>query len=78
MEKNNGNFSNMDVQKAMKLAQTDAARQLIAMLQAQGGAQLQNAMAQAAAGNLGQAKDLLQQLMENEQARQLLRQLQEE
>ncbi len=78
MEKNNGNFSNMDMQRAMKLAQTDTAKQLMAMLQAQSGTQLQDAMAKAAAGNLGQAKDILQQLMENDQAKQLLQQLQEE
>ncbi len=78
MEKKGENFSSMDMQRAMRLAQTDVAKQLMAMLQNQSGQQLQNAMTQAAAGNLGQAKDILQQLMENEQARQLLRQLQEE
>lgn len=78
MEINSENFSGMDMQKAMKLAQTDTAKQLLSMLQAQSGQQLQNAMAQAAAGNLGQARDILQRLMENDQAKQLLRQLQGE
>ncbi len=78
MEKNNDNFSTMDMQRAMKLAQTDTAKQLLAMLQAQSGTQLQDAMAQAAAGNFGQAKALLQQLMENDRAKQLLQQLQGE
>lgn len=78
MEKKTENFGAADMQKAMKLAQTDAAKQLLAMLQAQSGQQLQDAMAQAAAGNLGQAKDILQQLMQNDQAKQLLRKLQEE
>lgn len=78
MEKKTENFGGMDMQKAMQLAQTDAAKQLLAMLQAQSGQQLQDAMTQAAAGNLGQAKDILQQLLQNDQAKQLLQQLQEE
>ena len=78
MEKKTDNFGATDMQKAMKLAQTDAAKQLLSMLQAQSGPQLQEAMAQAAAGNLGQAKDILQQLIQNDQARQLLQKLQEE
>ncbi len=78
MEKNSENFGPMDMNKAMQLANTDAARQLMALLQAQSGDRLQQAMTQAAAGNLGQAKEILQQLMQNGQARQLLQQLQEE
>ncbi len=78
MEKNMENFSQMDMQKAMLLAQTDTAKQLLAMLQAQSGPQLQSAMSQAAAGNFGQATEILQQMMQNDRARQLLQQLQEE
>ncbi len=78
MEHNNGNFTNLDMERAMKLAQTDAAKRLIAMLQAQSGPQLQNAMTQANNGNFAQAKEILQQLMQNDQAKQLLQRLQEE
>lgn len=76
MEKNSENFHNLDMERAMKLAQTDAAQQLFAMLRQNSGDQLQSAMSQAAAGNMTQAKDILQQLMASDQAQQLLRKLQ--
>lgn len=78
MEKKMEHFGNMDMEKAMQLAQTDTAKQLLSLLQSQSGAQLNDAMSQAAAGNFGQAKQILQQLMENDRAKQLLQQLREE
>lgn len=76
MEKNSENFHNIDLEKAKKLAQSDAAKQLFALLQTGNPEQLQSAMNQAAAGNIGQAKETLQQLMASDQAQRLLRQLQ--
>ena len=76
MAKKSGDFPSMDMQQAMKLAQSDTAKQLYAMLQSSNGDQLQSAMEQAASGNMTQAKALLGQLMADPKARELLRQLQ--
>lgn len=76
MAKKSGDFYPMDMQQAMKLAQTDAAKQLMARLQSADNGQLQSAMEQASAGNMTQAKALLGQLMADPQTRDLLRQLQ--
>lgn len=72
MEKN---FQNFSVQEAMRLAKSDAGKQLIALLQQQNGAQIQNAMEQANSGNLEQAKQTLSNILDNPQARALLQQL---
>ena len=72
MEKN---FQNFSVQEAMKLAETDAGKQLIALLQQQNGAQIQSAMAQANAGNMDAARQALSSILENPQARAMLEQL---
>ena len=72
MEKN---FQNFSVQEAMKLAKSDAGKQLIALLQQQNGAQIQNAMEQANSGNIEQAKQTLSNILDNPQARALLQQL---
>ena len=72
MEKN---FQNFSVQEAMRLAKSDAGKQLIALLQQQNGAQIQNAMEQANSGNLEQAKQTLGNILDNPQARALLQQL---
>ena len=71
-------FPDFDMKQAQKMAQSDAAKQLFALLQSSGSDQLQSAMAQAAAGDMTEARALLRQLMENEQARGLLRQIQED
>ena len=72
MEKN---FQNFSVQEAMKLAKTDAGKQLIALLQQQNGKEIQNAMAQANAGDIRQAKQALNAILQNPEARALLQQL---
>ena len=72
MEKN---FQNFSVQEAMKLAKTDAGKQLIALLQQQNGKEIQNAMAQANAGDFSQAKQALNAILQNPEARALLQQL---
>ena len=76
MKKFSDNFPEIDMQEAMKLAQSDAARQLYSMLNSSNQALVHSAMAQAAAGNTEQAKNILQQLLATEQAQQLLKQLQ--
>ena len=78
MDKNSGNFHNFDLQKAMALANSDAARQLFALLQSGDMANLQTAMNLAAAGDIESAKQILTPMMASSQAQALLRQLQEE
>ena len=68
-------FYDFDMQQAMRLAQSDTARQLFSLLQAGNNPQLQSAMAKAATGDMTDAKKILAQLMENEQTRPLLQQL---
>lgn len=72
MEKN---FQNFSVQEAMKLANSDAGKQLMAMLQQQNGQNLRVAADQAAQGDFGQAKAMLENLMADPKARALLQQL---
>lgn len=72
MEKN---FHNFSVQEAMKLANSDAGRQLLALLRQESSQQLTAAMEQAAAGDYTQAKNTINQLLANPQAKQLLEQL---
>lgn len=68
----NSDFSMAD---ALKLAQTPAGRQLIALLQQQGGTGVQQAMEQAASGNYQQAKEQLLPLLQSPQIQALLKQL---
>lgn len=76
MNKFSDNFSEIDTREAMKLAQSDAARQLFALLNSSNQAMVNAAMAQAAAGNMEQARQTLQQLLATEQAQQLIKQMQ--
>lgn len=77
MDKKSGDFHDIDVSAAMKLAQSDAAKQLFALLQSADPGALQNAMDQAAAGNLTAARDMLSGMMEDDRAKGLLRQIQD-
>lgn len=78
MEKMSDNFRDFDMQQAMKLANSDAAKQLFALLRSSNGDALQYAMAQAAAGNMDAARQMLQDLMQNEESKALIQQLQGE
>lgn len=69
---NQGNFS---MQEAMRLANSPAGRQLIAMLQQQNNADLQKAMSSAASGDYTQAKNALSSLLSDPKAVELLKQL---
>ena len=77
MEKKSEGFSEFSIQQAMKLANSDAGRQLFALLQATQGDALQGAMNQAATGNLDGAKTMIDKLMSDPKARQLMEKLRE-
>ena len=70
--KDNGNFTNENVQDAMRFAQSDAGKQLFAHLQKTQGQQLQDAMNMAASGNYAQVKKALSSLLADPEARKLL------
>ena len=72
MQKNSDNFS---IQDAMRLAQSEAGQQLFAMLRAQNGSAVDQAMAQAAAGDYSQVKQTLSSLLSSPQVRSMLEQL---
>lgn len=73
MEKNSQNFS---MEEAMKMANSPAARQLIAMLQSTNGAQLQKAADLAAAGDMKNAGRIINSLLSgSEQAQKLAEEL---
>lgn len=76
MEKNNGQFQNFSMEQAMKLAQSDAGKQLYALLRQTQGSQLQSAMDQAAAGDYTSAKQTIEALMSSPEARELMKKLQ--
>ena len=68
----NGNFY---VEDAMRLAQSDAGKQLIAMLQNTNSDRVQAAMDHAAAGDYEKAKQTISSLLSSPEAKQLLEQL---
>ena len=63
------------IQEARKLAQSPEGKQLAQLLKQLGGTDLQHTIDKAAAGDLSQAKRAITELMQNPQARNLLRQL---
>lgn len=70
--------STPDFSQLMKLAQSPAGKQLLAMLQASGGNTLQNAVKKASDGDYDQAKAMLASLLNNPQAQALLKQLEDQ
>lgn len=72
------NFEEFDLHKAQQLAQTEAGRQLIAMLQDNHSVQINEAMASAKAGNFAQTQQALAAFLKDPKAQALLRQLQED
>ena len=76
MTKNSEDFRDFDMQQAMLLAQSDAAKQLFALLQSADPAALQSSMALAAAGDMAGAKKILDSMMASPQAQNLLQKLQ--
>lgn len=63
------------VQQARKLAQNPAAQQLIKLLQANGGHELQAALEKAAAGDYANAQQAISSLMQDPKAQQLFEKL---
>ena len=72
MPKKLEDFSMEDI---MRLAQSPAGQQLIAMLQQKDSAQLQQAVTQAQTGDYHQASQTLRALLSSGEAQKLLRQL---
>ena len=72
MQKNSQNFS---MQEAMRLANSDAGQKLLALLKQSDSNQLQQAIAQASAGNYENAQQVLRSLLENSEIQTLLKEL---
>ena len=72
MQKNSDNLS---MQEALRLAKSETGQQLFAALRNQNSAAMDQAMAQAAAGNYGQVKDTLSSLLSSPEIKSLLEQI---
>lgn len=70
--KENYDISPENMKDAMKLANSDAGRQLYELLKRTQGQQLQSAMDQAASGNYEEVKRTLSSLLADPEARKLL------
>lgn len=77
MQKKTEGFEEFSMHKAAAMAKSEAGQQLLGLLQREHGDQLQSAMEQAKAGNFAQVKETMEKLMASEQARQLLKKMQE-
>lgn len=67
--------SNSDLAEAMRMAQSPAGQQLLALLQKQQGGQLQDALEQASTGDYAQARDTINAFLATPEAKALLEQL---
>ena len=74
MRKNNGNFS---MEEIRQMAQSDAGRQLMAMLQQSHGSTTEAIRTSAESGDMAQAQKALQAILSDPKAQALLRQLEE-
>ena len=72
MQKNSQDFS---MQEALRLANSPAGQQLLAMLKQSDSVQLQQAMQQASAGDFSNAAETLNTLLSSPQAKKLLDEL---
>lgn len=72
MQKNSQNFSMED---ALRLANSDAGKQLLAMLKRSQGATLQQALQQAASGDLESVRFTLSGVLTDPELRELLKEL---
>lgn len=66
-----------NMSEILRLAQSPAGQQLIALLQRNAGDHLQSAVAKASAGDYEQAKQALSSLLEDPEAQTLLKQLED-
>ena len=74
MQKNSQNFS---MQDALRLAKSDAGQRLLAILKQSDGPQLEKARDSATTGDYSGAMQALSSLLEREDVRRLLKQLEE-
>ncbi len=72
MQKKSQDFSMEDI---MRIAQSPAGQQLIAMLKQGDNSKLEQAVAQAKTGNYAQAGDVLRTMLSSSQAQSLLKEL---
>ena len=66
---------NFNMQDLIRIANSPAGQRLMDLLQSNGGSALQQAMAEAAAGDYRQAKAMLNSLLKDPEAKSLLEQL---
>lgn len=71
----NQSSQNFSMEQAMAFAATPAGKQLLALMQQKGGADLRNAQNLAAAGDMTKAKDALSSLLSDPQIQAILRQM---
>ena len=74
MQKKSQDFSSEDI---MRVAQSPAGRQLLAMLQQGDNSKLEQAVAQAKSGNYAGASEVLRSLLTSPKAQTLLKELEE-
>ena len=70
-----GNFDDRTIQEAMRLANSEAGQQLLAMMKSSDPQTLQKAASQAASGNYEQLKQTMSAFLSSPEARSLLEQL---
>ena len=78
MQKNSDKTHDFSMADVMRLANSDAGKQLFALLQSTQGTQLRNAMELASAGNLDGVRQSIQSLMASPEAQGLLKKMQED
>lgn len=66
-----------NISELIRMAQTPAGQQLIALLQKQDGAQLQQAITYAVSGDYNRAKEILSKLLSSPEAQTLLKKLED-
>ena len=71
MQKKTERFGDFSMADAMKMAQSDAGKELFALLQSTQGDRLRSAMDQAALGDMEQVKKTMQEMMASKQAQDL-------
>lgn len=70
-----GNFDELSIREAMRLANTEAGQQLLSMMKSSDPKKLQQAADEAAAGNYEQLKQTMSAFLSSPEARSLLEQL---
>ena len=71
MQKKSDGNSDFSMEQAMKMAQSDAGKELFALLQCTQGDRLRTAMDQAASGDMEQVKKTMEEIMASRQAQEL-------